>query len=200
MPITPYQAFHQHKDNLSTLIFPFLDTEERENLGLADQAWRKANVTFEEGFYHSLKHRVEWTHAVWMRTTTGEVHRERLTRVLGYGGRKKAIELSKGRALLVPNMDLRQSMVNISACWKRVVHEEVAMSKLLTKIGLLGPLSQRVSLSFTTCPNAVTIPAYLCDSFESLGKTKGCFIIDGKSWEASSWRLGEDFLFKTKED
>lgn len=123
---------------------------------------------------------------------------EKLLKILGKGGCKRAIELERGRALIVPNMDVEVDFFAMS--WKGIVDEEVTMSQLLTKIGLLSPLSQKVRISFSADSDEETIPAYLSETFESLGKTKGWFIIDTKNSKSSNWKQGKDFLFTSEED
>lgn len=196
MSITPYQAFHEK--NLGILAFPFLFPEDRESLGQAAKAWRNAKLGFEVQGYKSLQDRIEGEKAIYMADGPG-LHQEMLLDVLGAGGSKKAIALQEGRALMVPNMDA-DSMYAIVIRWKRMVHEEVAMSQLLTKVGLLSPVSRRVTLSLSEDSHEGRIPAYLSETFESLGKTKGWLIIDTKNWQSSTWKQGRHFLFNSEEE
>lgn len=115
---------------------------------------------------------------------------------LGGGGSKKAWEISGGRALLLPSFS--DSTATIARIWERIVLEEVAMSKVLTKLGLLSPLSKQVSVKLTEFSESI-IPAYISESFESLS-LKGCFVIDQKNSKSSTWKSGEHFLFQSDEE
>lgn len=196
MSVTCYQNFHQK--NLGVLISPYLSKEDRESLGQADKAWRKTKVGLEAQDYLILKDKIKSKKAIYISEGKG-LHQELLLGILGAGGSKKAIELQGGRALIVPNMDTANCSVLVTR-WKRMVHEEIVMSKLLTKIGLLSPLSQRVRISLSIDSPERTIPAYLSETFEKLGKTKGWFIIDRKNFASSTWKQGENYLFKTEEE
>ncbi|MFW9879174.1 MAG: hypothetical protein ACFFG0_39345 [Candidatus Thorarchaeota archaeon] len=194
--ITPYQEFHEK--NLGALIFPFLFQNERNNLGLVDRTWQRAKIIFEIQGYQILKNRILSHEAIYI--TNGSVmYQEILLRIIGCGGSKKAIELCNGRALMLPSMYV-DPMYNIVMRWKRMVREEVIMSQLLTKIGILSPLSKRVMISLSQDSHEGTIPAYLSETFENLGKTRGWFIIDTKIKTASTWIKGENFLFSSEED
>lgn len=124
-------------------------------------------------------------------------HQETLLRVLGRGGSKKAIQLARGRALIVPNMDA-DPLLEIANRWERMVLEEVAMSNILKRIGLLSPVLEQVSIALEESSEHV-IPTYVCESFESLAKTKGCFIIDRRNRGSSTWTRGHS-LFKPSTD
>lgn len=126
------------------------------------------------------------------------MHQETLLKVLGGGGSKKAIQLAKGRALLLPNMD-EDSIAEIALRWERMVSEEVAMSRILNRIGLLSPSLEQVNI----IPSEISedkISAYISETFEELGKTNGWFIIDIKNRDSSTWKEGKDFLFQSEEE
>lgn len=124
-------------------------------------------------------------------------HQETLLGVLGRGGSKKAIQIAKGRALILPNMDV-DPIANIARRWERMVLEEVKMSKILNRLGLLSPLSEQVSVTLTESSENV-IPAYMSETFENLS-LKGCFIIDTKNSDSSTWKQGEHSLFQSDEE
>jgi hypothetical protein len=146
--------------------------------------------------FQILKDRIHKKEPIYL-ISEGVLQEEKLLKILGKGGCKKAIELERGRALIVPNMDVEVDF--FSRNWEGIVGEEVAMSQLLTKIGMLSPLSQKVRISLSASDEE-TIPAYLSETFESLGKTKGWFIIDTKNSKSSTWQQGKDFLFNSEED
>jgi hypothetical protein len=124
-------------------------------------------------------------------------HAETLLRVLGKGGSKKAFEVGRGRALILPNMDADSAAV-VARRWERIVLEEVELSKIFNRLGLLSPLSKQVSITLTESSEHV-IPAYISETFESFS-LKGLFIIDTKNADSSTWKEGERFLFKSDEE
>jgi hypothetical protein len=124
-------------------------------------------------------------------------HPETLLGVLGRGGSKKAIQVARGRALILPNMDVDPT-AHIAGRWERMVLEEVKMSKILYRLGLLSPLSEQVSVTLTESSENV-IPAYISESFENLS-LKGCFIIDTKNSDSSTWKRGEHSIFQSDEE
>ncbi len=128
----------------------------------------------------------------------GGICEEKLLNVLGEGGCKRAIKLEGDRALIVPNMDVEVKF--LAKNWEEIVDEEIAMSKQLTEIGLLSPLSEKARISLSADSDEETIPAYLSETFEGLGKTKGWFIIDVKNSSSSTWKRKEHFLFNSEED
>jgi len=197
MSVALYQPFHKSK--ASCFVFPFLSHSDRDNLRLVDRGWCIAKRTFEiQNCHEVLKKRIQEKQAVFVKNGQ-DVQTETLVDVLGTGGSKKAIALQRGRVLMVPNMDW-DTLYEIWPRWRRIVYEEVAMSNLLTKMGLLNPRAQRVSLFFSEGSNAPTMPAFLSESFESLGHTQGWFIIDAKNTSSSTWKKGENFLFKAEDD
>lgn len=145
--------------------------------------------------YEALKEKMGQKNAtLYVSDETGK-HQENLLGILGTGGSKKAIHLSKGRALILPNMDSKPPSV-VAENWERIVLEEVAMSKILNKIGLLSPLSERVNITLSESSEQI-IPAYISRSFKSLAETEECFIIDMKNKYSSTWNR---FLFKSDEE
>ena len=112
-------------------------------------------------------------------------HPETLLAVLGRGGSKKAIQVARGRALILPNMDVDPT-AHIAGRWERMVLEEVKMSKILNRLGLLSPLSEQVSVALTESSDGL-IPAYISETFENLS-LKGYFIIDTKNPDSSTWK------------
>lgn len=114
-------------------------------------------------------------YTLFMTDQTGK-HREVTLGCLGKGGSKKAVEISKDRALILPNMDV-DSTESIAERWERMVLEEVEMSKLLSKLGMLSPLYEQVSVTIDESSEQV-IPVYVSKTFEGLGAENGWFIID----------------------
>lgn len=182
--ITSYHARYGKK--LMAQLFLFLAEKDQNSLEEVDElqsylAWRDGT---------------QRTKGLYIKDRNGS-HKETLLEVLGSGGSKKIFRLQKGRALAIPNMD--QDPLNaIVARWGRIVHEEVAMSQLFSKVGLLSLLLERVSISVSENPREGTIPAYFAETFKSLAKTKGCFIIENNY--SSTWKKGRDFLFKSDEE
>lgn len=136
-------------------------------------------------FFDSHHHSSEKNRRIFMTDATGR-HQETLLKILGRGGSKTAFQIAKGRALLLPN-------VYISNVWERMVAEEVKMSQILTRLGLLSPLSEEVSIIL----DGVQMPAYVSETFENLGLRKGWFILDMKNSYTSTWKEGENFLFQS---
>ena len=147
--------------------------------------------------YKALKEAMEKNKStLYVTDQTGE-HQETLLRILGEGGSKKAIQISEGRALILPNMDV-DPIEGVAKRWNRMVLEEVRMSKILHELGLLSPLSKQVGVTFTESSEHV-IPAYISETFESLNR-KGWYIIDTKIIKNSTWKHGKNFLFQSKEE
>ncbi len=107
-----------------------------------------------------------------------------LTRILGSGGSKTAVELEDGSALLLPNTDVDHPK-DIARRWARIVEEEVAMSDFLASIGLLSTSAEKVDVFLSSDPD-MSLPAYKMDSFNTLAQ-KEMWIIDSKNLESSSW-------------
>jgi hypothetical protein len=122
---------------------------------------------------------------------------EKILCILGEGGSKKAIQISGNRALMLPNMNVDPTK-DIAERWERMVCEEVKMSEILSRIGLLSPLAKQVSISLTESSKHV-IPAYVCETFDS-SSLKGCFIVDSKNRKSSTWKQGLHFLFQSEAD
>jgi hypothetical protein len=117
-------------------------------------------------------------------------------KILGAGGSKKALELSNGKALLIPNMDT-DSINSIYSRWERIVKEEVKVSQFIQKIGLLGTRLQEVK-AFSSPDTEEYAPAYTTDTFESL-KARNIYVIDRKNMNSSTW-AGNCTLFSSIED
>lgn len=117
--------------------------------------------------------------------------REQLLSKLGQGGSKKAILLEGGRALLVPNNDTNEY---IEENWQRMVEEEVRIGAVMKSLGLLTSEPQRVTL-YLSPDREESMPAYLCDSFEHIKKTKNLLVLDFKSK-----RWSKDSLFANPMD
>jgi hypothetical protein len=110
---------------------------------------------------------------------------ELVTKSLGNGGCKRAVQLSNGKALLIPNMDT-DPINAIENYWPRIVDEEIKMSNFLQQIGVLGLQLQKVTV-FSQKDSEYGIPAYLTDSFDSL-KEKNIYVIDSKNSKSSTWK------------
>lgn len=158
----------------------------------------KPSLPINTSSYVDLRKKMEKKDAsLYVENGTGK-QQENLLEILGQGGCKKAIKISGDRALILPNMDV-DSVSDVSQRWERVVLEEVAMSKALTSIGLLSPLLQQVNLSLNENSEDV-IPAYISETFESLTKTRDCYIIDHKNLNDSEWgKLKKHFFNSEKE-
>jgi hypothetical protein len=147
--------------------------------------------------YEALRKEMRQKGAILYVTDETGKHPETLLGVLGRGGSKKAIQVARGRALILPNMDVDPT-AHIAGRWERMVLEEVKMSQILNRLGLLSPLSEQVSVTLTESSENV-IPAYISESFENLS-LKGCFIIDTKNSDSSTWKEGEHSLFQSDEE
>ncbi len=158
---------------------------------------KSAEKTINLQCYKLLKDILDQENSSLYLTDESGKNQENLLDVLGEGGSKKAIQIAKGRALILPNMDV-DPIHSIAERWERMVQEEVAMSEILYSIGLLAPLSKRVSISFESSEDS--IPAYISETFKQLGETKGWFIIDVKNRNSSTWVRGKNFLFSKEEE
>lgn len=121
---------------------------------------------------------------------------QKLLKSLGNGGSKMAIEIEDGRALMVPNPG-PDSITEVTGRWERMVEEEVAASDFLKEIGLLSPLSERVSIKHTNEEDQA-ISAYVCKSFKQFAE-EGCFIIDLKEAKSSTWNAKSPKFFANDE-
>lgn len=195
MSISSYRTFHEK--NLGPLIFSFLSKKNQNNLAQTDTIWERAKLNFDFHNYKILKAVMKNKAVLSLKDING-IQQAKLLETLGKGGSKKAILLDNNRALLLPNMST-DSIEDILSRWKRMVHEELVMSEILTKLDLLSPQSRRVSISFLN-DSKEEIPAYLSKTFKALSETQGLFIIDTKNPDSSTWKKGKDFLFKSMDD
>lgn len=147
--------------------------------------------------YLTLKNELKKTQATLYVTDETGKYPKTLLNILGNGGSKRAFQLEGNRALILPNMDIDR-LEDIAKRWERIVLEEVKMSEILTRIGLLSPSSVQVHISLSTSSEKV-IPAYICETFESLS-LKDCFVIDAKNHKSSTWKREENFLFHSDDD
>lgn len=102
--------------------------------------------------------------------------RENLGPIIGRGGSKKAIQLERGRVLLVPNDDVE------SYCeerWQRIVDEEVEVSAVMKRIGLLTTEPKKVTLHLSR-KNQDAMPAFVCASFDEINKANNFHILEYK--------------------
>lgn len=183
--ITPYHALYGEK--LMAQLFPFL--VEKDQNSLKEVGELQSYLTWRYG--------TQMKKGLYIKDRDG-LHQEKLLEVLGFGRSKKVFKLQKDRALAIPNMD-ENRLDAVVAHWKRIVHEEVAMSQLFNQMGFLSPLLERVNISVSENPHALTIPAYLSKTFENLKKTKGCFIIE-PARDGGTWKMGKHFLFRSEEE
>lgn len=181
--------------NFSTTINNDASLQIHQNSGLTQV---EPQLPLDIHLYEALKERLLDEDFHFYVTDGKEKQKEAILGYLGEGGSKKAFMISKDRALILPNMDV-DSTKCIAERWERMVLEEVKMSKILNRLGLLSPMSEQVQVSLTESSEDV-IPAYISENFHSLGKTKGLFIIDNKNPRGTSWKREKDFLFKSDEE
>lgn len=127
---------------------------------------------------------------------------EKLIGMLGAGGSKKAILLENETALLLPNLDTIcvqhiDYVTSTATLWQDMMQEEIAISSVLTSVGLLCSEPKYVEVALSKDSIQERLPAYICKTFKSLAN-EGNFIIDTKNWRSSTWREGKDFLFTTE--
>jgi len=146
--------------------------------------------------YEALRNSMKKGSSLYITDETG-THKETLLELLGDGGTKRAFKLAAGRALLLPNIEVEAK--SLASDWERIVLEEVKMSEILTRLGLLSPLHKQVTIA-TNEDSPHVIPAYISETFENLEKTKSVFIIDSKAMKSSTWILGTHFLFNSDEE
>ena len=143
-PLNCLYKNHESGDSLFPIQKQFLEGEINDikiNVNKYESAAAKPD--FKERVYTILYNKIRGKETIYLDEGAG-LHEENLLGLLGRGSSKKAMELERGRALILPNLDVDR--VNPQR-WSRVVDEEVLMSELLTKIGLLSPISERVSVS-----------------------------------------------------
>ena len=129
--------------------------------------------------------------------TDEESYTTSLLGILGEGGCKIALHVDKGRALIIPNMS--DSLNSVVERWERIVSEEVKMCEILGKLGLLSPNYLKVDI-FSSDNNELAIPGYISKSFDQMAKEDGCFILDTKNPESSSWKKGTHFIFESNNE
>lgn len=139
----------------------------------------------------------KWNTEILLHSHLG-IQEDKLLQCLGSGGCKKAYQLESEKALLLPNMD-SDPIDHVASRWERIVDEEVAVSKLLSRIGILSPSSERVEISPKAGDCNGTIPAYVSTSFKSFSKSN-IFIIDRKDHRSSTWNRNSDSFFNPGED
>ncbi len=118
---------------------------------------------------------------------------------VGGGGSKKAVLVNDGLVVMIPSWDCKDPHNEVAKRWPRIVNEEVVTAKFLTSLGILTPILEGVTISFPsskTGEREYMIPSYTANYFGAL-KERGVFVIDLKNPYSSTWRLREDFLFKT---
>jgi len=121
-----------------------------------------------------------------------------LGRCLGNGASKRAIQLGDGLALLVPKIDSEDD--EVASWWRNIVDEEVDVTNHFASLKLLTLSSRKVDLYSCEDASEDPLPAYVSESFESLAKTKGCYVIDLKDSDKSAWVKGTNFLFSSPEE
>lgn len=130
-----------------------------------------------------------------LRDTSTIFEKVGIAKILGKGGSKKALLLTDGRVLLVPNTDV-DSLDEIQQRWKRMVDEECKMSEFLQKVGLLGLQLLKVKVR-PQMGSEEEFVACITDSFDAL-KAKQLYVIDRKNHESSTWG-GKCRLFEESE-
>lgn len=118
---------------------------------------------------------------------SGPTERVQLQTYLGSGGTKYASRLSNDRVLLCPT--------SMNAHWPSVVRGEVMMSKALTTLGLLSPLSKSATLSLSL-ELKDSVPVYTSMPFDQITVKMGYYIIDSKNDGGSTWKQGKHYLFQ----
>ncbi len=98
--------------------------------------------------------------------------------------------LDNGKALMIPRK---------IGMWDQLVEEEVSISKFLTSINMLSPLSKKINVSLPDAPQSYFC-TYISESFENLGTTRNWYIIDTKNEHSCTWIEDHNSLFKTPED
>ncbi len=126
------------------------------------------------------------------------------SKILGYGGQKKALDIGNGKALLILNMDAKKRSHEF---WKKGVETEVKVGNFVKKIGLLGTSPKKVSI--WALDTQEPMPAILCDSFRELA-SNNIYLSEMKCPRTSTWnpdtgknlmqRRGMRSLFKTPQE
>lgn len=187
---------------LSQIIY-FLPQQDRNSLALVDKTLRTAVKAFEIMCYKIFKEKTYSSEIKYIYYSflsimdTISIEKEKVRSFLGGGGSKSVYQIGEFEALVIPNMTL-DSIEDIALRWKRMVLEEVKMSKFLLSIGLLAPTLMPTRVSYTN-PN-VSIPTYRTYPFKLLKDIEGIYVIDLKNSYSSTWEKGENFLFNSTEE
>lgn len=127
-----------------------------------------------------------------IKDTDDQVRKITVQKELGRGGSKIAYQLEDGRALLTSNGIFNRE-------WGRVVLEETAMARTMEFLGMLTPFAKSVTIAQSEDAMNQGIPAYVCESFESLTEKYHWYILDSKS-QSSTWKSQKQYLFDNEED
>jgi len=100
--------------------------------------------------------------------------------IIGSGGTKTAYAINNQVVIFRPNWLDGQSLINI---WHRIIHEEIQMAELLTRIGI--PTLKFVLCRIKIDPDQI-ITTISSQSFES-EVPNGMYIIDTKNSRSSTW-------------
>ena len=100
--------------------------------------------------------------------------------IIGHGGTKTVHLINENKVIYKPNPTDGQSLINI---WNRIVDEEIQMSSLLSKIGILTLKFTKVQIKLNdqiiTTHSSVPFSAYIKD---------GIYIIDTKNHKSTQWQ------------
>lgn len=165
-------------------IFTYLtEKKDRQNLYSVNKMWR------DQGWYWGvMPYRGIKKQGLINGTISSKDHQSFTQKgFLGFGGCKVAYLVEDGQALLIPNTSA-DPLHQVKFRWKRIVKEEVAMSKFLSAIGILNPRSEMVTISFKYNCQQVSMPAYICQSFQALAENEHVYVIDQKNEESSMWK------------
>src|ERR1700730_11812553 len=103
MTITSCNKFFKSM-NFCSLLFPYLSEKEQNTLTSVNCLTQQITIEYAVKGYKDLHERITQNDPLIIKDP-GIVYTVPLGRVLGSGGSKQAIELDKGRALLIPNED-----------------------------------------------------------------------------------------------
>lgn len=121
-----------------------------------------------------------------LQTSNAACENVTIQKVLGGGGSKKAVLLTDGRVLMLPNMDV-DYFGRIAMWWPKTVDGEAAMAQFLEKIGVPALNREKGYLIIPSKTNSAIsykLPVLVADSFEQYAN-RGWFIMDVKNPESS---------------
>lgn len=122
-----------------------------------------------------------------LQTSNGECESVKLEKTLGQGGSKKAVLLTDGRVIMLPNTDV-DYYVRIARWWPDTVTDEAAMADFLEEIDVPALNRQKAYLIIPSKKDSTIsykLPVLLSDSFAQY-EDRGWCVLDYKNGSSCS--------------